>query len=153
MLEFEPNTAASFRVLIGPFTLPGTVITWGRLVRGVWIFACPGQIIPSIRRPMSFIKPATVVPIWGGGVRRSYFTCIFRHRRDYIFRDSNYFGLYTLFALLLNLMTNQFYAQVTIVCNTVESPILHNTLLYANKTVRIAGQSPECSDCPLNGLE
>ena len=29
-----------------------------------------------------------------------------------------------MFTLLLNLMTNQSYAQVTIACNTVESPIL-----------------------------
>ena len=33
-----------------------------------------------------------------------------------------------MFAVLLNLMTNQSYAQVTIACNTVESPVLQGTL-------------------------
>ena len=41
----------------------------------------------------------------------------------------NYFELDPLFAVLLNLMTNQSYAQFTIACNTVESPILHKLLV------------------------
>ena len=39
-------------------------------------------------------------------------------------RRLNYFELYPFFALLLNLMTNQSYAQVTIAYNTVDSSIL-----------------------------
>ena len=38
----------------------------------------------------------------------------------------NYSELKPLFAVLLNLMTNQSYAQVTIACKTVESPILQS---------------------------
>ena len=53
---------AGCRDLIGPFALPATVMTCGRGVWGVWIFAWPGQIISSIR-PMSSIKLAPVVTI------------------------------------------------------------------------------------------
>ena len=45
---------------------------------------------------------------------------------DYVFEDLNYFELDVLLAVLLNLMTNQLYAQVTIACNTVEPPIPQN---------------------------
>ena len=51
---------------MGPFALPGTVITRPQGVKRVRRFACPGQIISSIT-PLNFIKFALIVPELGGG--------------------------------------------------------------------------------------
>ena len=32
--------------------------------------------------------------MWGEGLRRSYFTCVFRHRRDYVFEDLSLFWVW-----------------------------------------------------------
>ena len=51
---------------MGPFALPGTVITRPQGVKRVRRFACPGQIIFSIT-PLNFITFALIVPELGGG--------------------------------------------------------------------------------------
>ena len=51
---------------MGPFALPGTVITRPQGVKRVRRFACPGQIISSIT-PLNFITFALIVPELGGG--------------------------------------------------------------------------------------
>ena len=67
----------------------------------------------------------------------------------------NYFELGPLFAVLLNLMTNQSYAQFTIACNTVESPILQkepqcyrnaNCSRYLTRIINISFFVPDFSD-------
>ena len=88
----------------------------------LWIFACPGQIISSIR-PMSFINLATDVPIWGGGDPPILLHMSFLPLEGLYLRRFNCFELYPLVAVLLNLKTDQSYAQLSIACNTLESPI------------------------------
>ena len=43
----------------------------------------------------------------------------------YLFKDVSYFGLDILFAILLKLITNHSYAQVTMACNSVEYAFGH----------------------------
>ena len=53
----------------------------------------------------------------------------FPQKEGLYLRRLNYFELYPLFAVLLNLMSIQSYAQVTITGNTVDSQILESSLL------------------------
>ena len=72
---------------------------------------------------MSFINLATVVAIWGGGgVCADLTPPEFSAIRGTI-SSKILFRTLPFLAPLLNLMTNQSYAQVTIACNTVESPV------------------------------
>ena len=58
----------------------------------------------------------------------------------------NYFELYPLFALLPKLMTNQSYAQVTIACKTIESPILHLEYCFIISALRNALTDTQSAD-------
>ena len=105
--KIEPKTAASFRVLIRPFRLPATVIT------------CPpkGHIMSSIV-PLNFITLAFLFPIGGGGGGSLILPNFVFWLRWEISSKIELFRTCLLFAVLLNLMTNHSYAQVSIGCNT-----------------------------------
>ena len=61
IVKIEPNTATSFRVLIGPFTLPGTISIGPKGLR-VSFLVFPDQIF-SGTAPLNFITLISLVSI------------------------------------------------------------------------------------------
>ena len=109
ILKIEPNTAASFRVLIGPFTLPGTTSLAPKGLR-VPFLVFPGEIV-SGTAPLNFIALNSLVPMGGFA---DFVKLFFLASEGRYIRRLNYFELDPWFALVLILIATQSYAQVTI---------------------------------------